>query len=301
MKDHQNSDIGYSKSILDAIPTPIFIVDDDLRILDSNVAGMNYLPWKPGLVIKNRCGDLFRCSHARENEGGCGQSKECQYCVIRNAVKESFYGKVVIRKKTKMEVILKNKDKQIYVMVTTAPLNYRGKRLVILSLEDISELTERKAVEKRLRKSKNDLELKSKSLEEVNTALNVLLKKRDEDKSKIQNELISNLKNLAFPYLEKLKNSGLGDVQKSYVNILESNLKEAVSPFYSNLALKYSDLTPKEIQIADLIKQGRTTKEIAKLLQSSQRAIEFHRHNLRKKFGILRMKTNLRNYLINQK
>ena len=90
-------------------------------------------------------------------------------------------------------------------------------------------------------------------------------------------------------------------MQKSYINILESNLKEVVSPFYNNLVSKYSDLTPREIQIADLIKQGKTSKEIAKFLQSSQRAVEFHRNNLRKKFGILGRKTNLRNYLSNLK
>lgn len=297
MRNKQDFGIDYFKSILDAIPTSIFLVDDDLKILDSNAAGMDLLPWKPGLIIKNRCGELFQCCHSQEKKGGCGKSKECKNCVIRNSIKESYMGKRVLRKKTKMEVILKGKAQKIYIMVTTAPLNYRGKFMVILTLEDISELTERKAAEQRFRKSKIDLELKSKSLEEVNTALNVLLAKRDEDKLKIQNDVLLNLKNLAFPYLEKLKNSGLGDVQRSYVNILESNLKEVISPFYNDLASKYSDLTPREIQIADLIQQGKTSKEIANLLQSTQRAIEFHRNNLRKKLGILGLKTNLRNHL----
>lgn len=297
MRNKQDFGIDYFKSILDAIPTSIFLVDDDLKILDSNAAGMDLLPWKQGLIFKNRCGELFQCCHSQEKEGGCGKSKECKNCVIRNSIKESYMGKRVLRKKTKMEVILKGKAQKIYIMVTTAPLNYRGKFMVILTLEDISELTERKAAEQRFRKSKIDLELKSKSLEEVNTALNVLLAKRDEDKLKIQNDVLLNLKNLAFPYLEKLKNSGLGDVQRSYVNILESNLKEVISPFYNDLASKYSDLTPREIQIADLIQQGKTSKEIANLLQSTQRAIEFHRNNLRKKLGILGLKTNLRNHL----
>ena len=297
MRSKQGDEIDYFKSILDAIPTPIYIVDDDLRILDFNIAGMDFLPSEPELIIKNRCGDLFQCRHSQAKEGGCGKSKECKNCVIRNSVKGSYMGKSVLRKKTKMGVIQNNKAQEIYILVTTSPFNYRGKLIVILTLEDISELTERKAAEQELRKSKIDLELKSKSLKEVNTALNVLLAKRDEDKTKIQNEVLLNLKNLAFPYLEKLKNSGLGDVQRSYVNILESNLKEVISPFYNNLASKYSDLTPREIQIADLIQQGKTSKEIANLLQSSQRAIEFHRNNLRKKLGILGLKTNLRNHL----
>jgi hypothetical protein len=237
---------------------------------------MDFLPRKPGLVIKDRCGDLFQCCHSIEDQGGCGKSKECKKCVIRNSVAESYEGKKIIRKKAKMKVI-SNKMVQVkYISVTTAPFIYRENQMVLLTLEDISELTERKAAEQKLRKSQKDLEKKTKNLEEVNTALNVLLEKRDKDKSKIQDDIMLNLKNLAFPYLEKLKCSDLSVMQKSYVNILESNLKDVISPFYKKLVSKYSDLTPKEIQIADLIRQGNTTKEIAQLLRTSQRAVEFH-------------------------
>jgi DNA-binding CsgD family transcriptional regulator len=298
MQNKKKSESGYFKSILDAIPTPIYIVDDDLRILDSNNAGMDFLPRKPGLVIKDRCGDLFQCCHSQEDQGGCGKSKECKKCVIRNSVEESYEGKKIIRKKAKMKVISNKRGQVKSILVTTAPFIYQENQMVLLTLEDISELTERKAAEQKLRKSQKDLEKKTKHLEEVNTALNVLLEKRDKDKSKIQNDIMLNLKNLAFPYLEKLKCSDLGVMQKSYVNILESNLKDVISPFYKKLVSQYSDLTPREIQIADLIRQGNTSKEIAQLLRTSQRAVEFHRNNIRKKFGILHKKTNLRNYLI---
>ena len=70
-----------------------------------------------------------------------------------------------------------------------------------------------------------------------------------------------------------------------------------MSPFARNVSAIYSKLTPKELQIADLIKQGKTTKEIAAIMTSSVRTIEFHRSNIRHKFG-LKAKANLRTHLL---
>jgi len=107
-----------------------------------------------------------------------------------------------------------------------------------------------------------------------------------------------NINEMILPYLEKLRKSLLNELQLSYVDILESNLNEITSPFYKRMASNFYHLTPKEIQIAGLIKQGKTSKEIAELLQSSPRAIEFHRNNLRKKFGLTNTKTNLITHLL---
>jgi DNA-binding CsgD family transcriptional regulator len=123
------------------------------------------------------------------------------------------------------------------------------------------------------------------------------LEKRNEDKVEIEERLLLNINEMILPYLEKLRKSRSNELQQSYADILESNLKEITSPFYQKMASDYYHLTPKEIQIAGLIKQGKTTKEIAELIQSSPRAIEFHRNNLRKKFGLTNTKTNLMTHL----
>ena len=100
-----------------------------------------------------------------------------------------------------------------------------------------------------------------------------------------------------MPYLEILKRGTLNENQRTYLNILESNLKDIISPFARSLSLKHLNLTHKEMEVANLIKYGRTTKEIADLLNLSTRTIESHRKNVRKKLGIKNNKLNLRTYL----
>ena len=139
----------------------------------------------------------------------------------------------------------------------------------------LRDTTERKLAEQALRDKEEELEIKNKSLEEVNAALRVLLKKRDEDKKEIEEKVLLNMKELVIPYLEKLKNNGLNTKQKAYTSIIESNLKDIISPFSRRLSSKYLNFTPREIQVADLVKHGKTTKEIAELLNSSPKPLSF--------------------------
>jgi len=157
-----------------------------------------------------------------------------------------------------------------------------------------------KRVEKRtaeLSVANKELGTKTSSLEEANSALKVLLKRRDEDRVELEEKVLSNVKELVVPYLEKLKKTGLDEKQETYLSILESNLNDIISPFLRRLSAKYLNLTPTEIQTANLVKEGKTTKEIAELLRSSKWAIDFHRNNLRKKLGLKNKKANLSSYL----
>ena len=160
------------------------------------------------------------------------------------------------------------------------------------------DITKRKTAQKVSRKKQQELETKSKELEEVNAALRVLLKKRDEDKTDIEERVLSNVKNNIEPYLEKLKSGSLNKRQQTCIEIIETNLNEIISPFARNLSSIYYHLTPQEIQIAGLVKQGKTNKEIAAIMGLSLKTIEFHRTNIRKKLGLKNRKANLRTYLL---
>ena len=168
---------------------------------------------------------------------------------------------------------------------------------VARALQEVEERRERKAAEEALKKREQALELKTRSLEEANTALKVLLQRREEDKADLEEQVLANVRKLILPYLESLKHLKLNEIQMAQVDIIEQNIREIVSPFLRNLTSTYLDLTPREIQIANLVKEGKTTKEMTDILNISATAVDFHRKNLRSKFGIKNKKTNLMAFL----
>jgi PAS domain S-box-containing protein len=160
------------------------------------------------------------------------------------------------------------------------------------------EVAERKQAEQALKKREKELKNKTAQLQELNSALKVLLAKKDEDRIDLEEKMVSNVRELVFPYLSKINNGKLSDREKAFVNIIESNLKDIMSPFARRLTSKYLGFTPTEIKVANLIKQGKTTKDIAELSNLSPRTIEFHRDNIRTKLGIKNKKANLRTHLL---
>ena len=160
------------------------------------------------------------------------------------------------------------------------------------------EVEDRKRAEAKLRKREKELKAQSLHLEEVNTALRVLLKQREDDKKELGDVVTSNVRELIAPYLERLKKSRMAAVQRALVDIMESNLDNIISPFTSSLSARQYNLTPTEIRVANLVKEGRTNKEIAELLLLSKNTILFHRHNIRTKLGLRKSKKNLRSHLL---
>lgn len=160
-----------------------------------------------------------------------------------------------------------------------------------------TDITESKQTEQTLREREKELKIKTKSLEETNTALRVLLKKRDEDRLELEEKVLSNVKELVLPYLVKLKRTGLDQRQKTFASILESNIDDIISPFLRRMSSRYLGLTPAQIQVATLVRLGKTTKDIATLLNISSKTIEGHRKNIRTKLGIKNKKANLRTHL----
>jgi DNA-binding CsgD family transcriptional regulator len=142
------------------------------------------------------------------------------------------------------------------------------------------------------------LKLVEESLLERETALKVLLNRRDEDKRELADRIVLNTQELVVPYIEKLKTTCLDTQQEAYVEILESHVNEILSPFLRRLSAQRPDFTPQELKVAQLVKDGKATKEIADILITSKDAIDFHRKNIRKKLGLRNRKVNLRSYLL---
>ena len=109
---------------------------------------------------------------------------------------------------------------------------------------------------------------------------------------------MSNVKELLIPNINRLKSSTLSSKQQTALNVLESNLNEMVSPFVNSVSSTLMKLTPTEIQVANFIKHGASSKDIAESLNLSQRTVDTHRYNIRKKLGVRGKGINLRTYLL---
>ena len=160
------------------------------------------------------------------------------------------------------------------------------------------DVTSEKKVEKALKEREIELETKNLRLEELNSALKILLEKRDGDKKDLEEKVLMNIKNLIMPYIVKLKKTTLNDRQEIFVEIIQSNTEDILSPFAHKLSYKYLNFTPTELQVADFVKQGFRTKEIADLLNSSPETVSGHRKSMRKKLNLKDKKSNLRTHLL---
>jgi PAS domain S-box-containing protein len=167
--------------------------------------------------------------------------------------------------------------------------------------ERTSELAE---ANKQLRKeikqrgeATDKLKAYSKRLEEMNTAMRVLLDKRNEDHKRAEELIRLHLKELIDPYLERLENSELRSYQKQLVDVIRTNVDEVIGAATPSVSSKFFMFSPNELQVVNLIRTGKTTKEMARLLNLSTRTIEAYRNSIRKKLNLKHKKINLRTYL----
>jgi PAS domain S-box-containing protein len=154
------------------------------------------------------------------------------------------------------------------------------------------EITQRKQAEEKLAADAHQIQ-------ESNTALRVLLQRMKDDQQEIEKKITTNIRKLVLPYLEKLRGLKLNDLQANCLETVTANLQQVTSPFLQNLATCFADFTPREIQVANMIREGKTSKEIAHILNTSIGTVDFHRDNIRKKLALSNKKSNLRTFLMN--
>jgi PAS domain S-box-containing protein len=246
-------------------------------------AGLNSGKWFGELVAKKRDGSIF--------------DVQCSMNTITDPAMDSIhlvYSFIDITYRKTAERELKKYNVQLEMCVIE-----RTKELESLNRANIREIEERKRSEELLLQKEKDLIEKSQELMEINTALKVLLKKREQDKENIAKDVFSNVEKNIIPYLKRLQtSSAMNRKDKEYTTIIETQINNIISPFLRNLSNQYSKFTPAEIKIANLIKDDKSTKEISDLLNISAQGIEFHRKNIREKLGLVNKKVNLRSYLL---
>jgi len=288
---------GFLEAVVEHIPEAIAIVDGrDLTIRMVSKCGRELLgqpyekfegiPYQEYTKIHDFLtaeGDLTPCE---------------QLPLIRATLK----GEII----TNEESVLRTPEgKMVNLLCNSGPIFDRHGNLIagIIVWRDI---TEHKRAEEELRLEnitarkdmEHEIEAKSYRLKEVNYALKALLRQRDEDRKELEEALLTNIENLILPYIKRLKSSALSSSQASLLEILESHLKELTSKFGKTLALEYRVLTPTEMRVAALVRDGKTSKEIADLLCVSEKTASFHRNNIRTKLGLRGTGANLRSHLL---
>lgn len=135
-------DADFLRSLIDAIPAWILVVDEDVRILDHNTAAGNLLGENRGAVLQRRGGEVLHCIHSAEVPEGCGRAPFCRECVVRNSVNDAFAGQPAVRRRVKMELTSQGAVTDFHGLICASLFSCNGSRMVLLMIEDIGEILE---------------------------------------------------------------------------------------------------------------------------------------------------------------
>lgn len=134
------------------------------------------------------------------------------------------------------------------------------------------------------------------AIQQKNLALQEILAQIELEKKRIKEDVLINVDKVLLPVLKKMRRRGT-QLDKKYIDILENNLQDLTASFGRSVSQEKLRLSPREVEIANLIKSGISSKEISQMLNISFKTVETHRNKIRKKFGIRNKDINLTTYL----
>jgi PAS domain S-box-containing protein len=238
---------------------PAFHVDQDGRYVNSNVAGLSFL--------ESSLGDLV------------GESVATHWGteVLGRVLSVLADGDAAVRLDAEVQVAGSTKA----AILTLVPCRIGGQQACFVLATDIT-----------------DRQTLARALEESNIALRVILEQRDRAREELERTIAANVESIVLPHLERLTARLAGAPEAAFLDTAMRNLREIVRPFGPVLAdQEGARLTRREREIADLIRAGKSTVEIAQAFYISPETVAFHRKNLRKKLGLEGQQTRLSSYL----
>jgi len=176
------------------------------------------------------------------------------------------------------------------------PFMKEERALIDAVAEQIGTIATRISADLELQETNRQLSLEREALQQSNTALHMVMARIEQEKQEIHRDIGTNVEKILMPILHALT-AQLTPVQARYVEMLQTNLEEITSPFVSRLSLSYRSMTPTEIAICNMIRNGMRTKEVAQMRGVSEATIHRHRENIRRKLKITNQSVNLATFL----
>ena len=271
------------KDIMDSLAAQIAILDESGRILETNNSWREF-GFANGL-------DEGYDAVGRNYLEACENSGEETGKLAALGIRKVLAGEV---QAFNMQYPCHSPEEERWFILRVVKLRAPGSPQVVVSHENITPVIK---TQEDLKRKELELLQQKKMLEDSNIALKVLLEHRDQDRTRMEENVLVNIGRLIRPYLEKLKFQTSDERSRNIIGIIESRLEEITSPFLNRLTALHRILSPREIDIVTLVREGRTSKEIAELLNISVSGVDFHRKRIRKKLGLTNEKTNLQSYL----
>jgi len=272
---------------LDSISAHVAILDHTGLILETNRAwrdfgAANGIENEPSCIGLNY---LATCDRATENEFD-------EPAIIAAGIRQIIKGEI---EEIFINYPCHSPSEERWFALKILRFREPGANKVILSHENITPLMK---VHRDLAQKEQDLREKTEKLEESNIAMKVLLEHRQNDRIQLEKNMLANLGTLVMPYVQQLMDTRLPKRERMMVQLIEERLNEVTSPFLNRLSSLETIFTPQEIRVSALIREGRSSQEIADVIMVSVNTVDFHRKQIRKKLGMTGSGRNLRSYLL---
>lgn len=182
---------------------------------------------------------------------------------------------------------------------------------ILVHTEDITDRKQRRdelqkahdELERRVRERTEELAtmnealtVERESLRQKNIALNEVLAQIEQGKRELGVQIQANINRIALPILKSLENR-VDHSGRQYINLLRDSLTEIAAPLTRELEKRFADLTPRELEICHMIRNGLNCKDIAATFNTSLQTVLKQRSAIRKKIGIAKKKVNLETFL----
>lgn len=272
--------------IVNSLVTHVAVLDDKGFILETNAAWQDF-------ARENGMQDPVDCIGLNYLHV-CDSSNDAtnEASVVGTAIRKVINGHLA---EFSTQYACHSPTEQRWYILRVLPYRSEGERKVIVTHENITQMI---LIQEELRAKEEQLRQEAEKLEETNIAMKVLLEHRNRDRQELEERFLANIRELVLPYLERLNTGRLQQREKALISIIKEHLHDISSPFLNRLSALHQLLTPQELEVSLLVRQGKSSQEISDILNISVATVSFHRKKLRKKLGLDNRSQNLRTYLL---